>query len=211
MAALEKRSRRWPCRNAAAVAPDRGLTPGRSPAISSRAAKPVQEARGALPPCRGTGHQGRRLLCRLSRLSPGDFAVAHTSPYSDPQHRSEPLAEAMDLGERAWERAATAGEAARDSVKEHSGKSDVRASPRASRGCCRACRSCQTSCRGAGGTNPPRRILRGALARPRSEFASHRMGRTSMDPSSGPNLSACSRFLSARVTGPVAAGAGANR
>jgi hypothetical protein len=45
--------------------------------------------------------------------------VAHTSPYSDPQHRSEPLAEAMDLGERAWERAATAGEAARDSVKEH--------------------------------------------------------------------------------------------
>ena len=45
--------------------------------------------------------------------------MAHSSPYIDPQHRSQPGAEAMDLGERAWERAATAGEAARDSAREH--------------------------------------------------------------------------------------------
>ena len=45
--------------------------------------------------------------------------MAHTSPYSDPQHRSHPVSEAMDLGERAWERAATAGEAARESAGEH--------------------------------------------------------------------------------------------
>lgn len=45
--------------------------------------------------------------------------MAHTSPYADPQHRSQPVAETMDLGERVWERAATAGEAARDSAREH--------------------------------------------------------------------------------------------
>ena len=45
--------------------------------------------------------------------------MAHTSPYADPQHRSHPVSEAMDLGERAWERAATAGEAARESAREH--------------------------------------------------------------------------------------------
>jgi hypothetical protein len=45
--------------------------------------------------------------------------VAYTSSYTDPQHRSQPGSEAMDLGARAWDRAATAGEAARESVKEH--------------------------------------------------------------------------------------------
>ena len=45
--------------------------------------------------------------------------MAHTSPYADPQHRSQPVAETMDLGERVWERAATAGEAARDRAREH--------------------------------------------------------------------------------------------
>jgi len=45
--------------------------------------------------------------------------VAHTSPYSDPRHYSQTASETMDLGERVWERAATAGEAARESAREH--------------------------------------------------------------------------------------------
>ena len=45
--------------------------------------------------------------------------MAYSSSYTDPQHRSQPVSEATDLGERAWDRAATAGEAARESVREH--------------------------------------------------------------------------------------------
>lgn len=45
--------------------------------------------------------------------------MAHTSPYSDAQPRTQHVSETMDLGERAWERAAAAGEAARESAREH--------------------------------------------------------------------------------------------
>ena len=45
--------------------------------------------------------------------------MAQTSPYSDLQQRPTPVADAMELGERAWERAATAGETVSQTARQH--------------------------------------------------------------------------------------------